>query len=240
MGFALVANAFDVPALTGPVVDQAGMLDSRVEAAISDAARALVSKGGSQVQVLTVRSLDGMPLEQASIMVTDKWKLGTTKGDRGVLLFVSAEDRAVRIEVGQGNEGVLTDAQSKRIVEDVIIPFFKAGDFNSGIASGFIQIAKITDPQIEIGNFFDGSRRNFDRAPQRSRPGLSIWFFILLFIIMIFNGIFRPPGRRRGFYGGGWGGGLGGGGFGGFGGGGGGSWGGGGGGFSGGGASGRW
>ena len=236
-------DTFEVPALTGPVVDAAGVIDGSREQAIATALRAIHDAGGSQINVLTVRSLGGLPIEQASIQVVDKWKLGGRKTDNGVLLLVAAEDRKLRIEVGQGREGVLTDADSKRIIEESIVPLFKAGDMGGGILVGVYQIAKKTDPTIDITPYLEGQavRRVSERGHSRLGPG----FIIFLVILFLFFRMIGGGRRRRGFYGGGFGGGgwggggFGGGGFGG-GGGGGGSWGGGGGGFSGGGASGGW
>ena len=232
---------FEVPPLTGPVVDAAGAIDASREQAISNALRAIHQAGGSQINVLTVRSLHGLPIEQASIQVVDQWKLGGRKTDNGVLLMVAAEDRKLRIEVGQGLEGVLTDADSKRIIEESIVPLFRSGDMGGGILVGVYQIAKKTDPTIDITPYLEGQavRRVSERGHSRLGPG----FIIFLIIVFLFFRMIGGGRRRRGFYGGGFGGGgWGGGGFGGggFGGGGGGGWGGGGGGFSGGGASGGW
>ena len=238
----LALAEFTVPALTGPVVDNANILSPSAKSELEAAARYLNNNGGSQIQVLTVPSLEGLSIEQASIQVTDKWKLGTAKDDRGVLLMISRDDRKVRIEVGQGNEGLLTDAHSKRIIDNGIVPYFKKGDYDSGVLLGFVSIASVTDPEIDLRSAMQG--RSF--APQsRQRIPFNMWFIIIFIIFLLLRGMFGGGGggrrlrRRSGiYYGGGFGGGSswGGGGFGG----GGGSWGGGGGGFSGGGASGSW
>jgi uncharacterized protein len=222
--------AFQVPSLTGPVVDEANILSHSAETRLDQAIRALQKQGGSQLQVLTVPSLEGETIEQASIKVTDVWKLGTKEGDRGVLLMVARDDRAVRIEVGQGNEGVLTDIQSKRIIEESITPLFRQGDFDGGVTLGVYQISRATDPGIDLASYLEGQRTK----NQRSRGGpVNGWFPLLFLLFILLNFLFggggrgRRLGRRSGIYYGSLGGG-------------GGSWGGGGGGFSGGGASGRW
>jgi len=249
MGAALLAAApgralIPVPPLTGPVVDLAGVIDrgdqARLEA-LCRAARQQKGGQGVQLQFLTVPSLEGEPIADLSIRVAEAWKIGTKGADNGVLVTVSRDDRTVRIEVGGGLEGELTDVQSRRIIQDTIVPAFRAGRFGEGLYDAGVQI---------LGAL--GSLPSNVAAPPRSRPAvhfssLGIVFFVILFILVrIFSGFgFR---RRRSLWGlpwilmgGGspWRGGSGWGGWGG-GGGGGGSWGGGGGGFSGGGASGRW
>lgn len=231
---------FQVPPLTGPVVDQAGLLDRGTEERIDQALRFLRDQGGSQLTVLTVPSLEGLPIEQASIRVTDQWKLGGAKMDNGVLLMIAQNERRVRIEVGQGLEGVLTDVDSKRIIEDSILPLFRAGDYPSGIVVGVHQIARKTDPTIDLSPYLEGVVR--DRVPRAHSPikGWIIIAMVLLFLLLGGGGR-----RRRGIVSSGWPGGFSGGGGGGWGGGsssrrGGGGWSGGGGGFSGGGASGGW
>lgn len=236
--------AFQVPQLTGPVVDEAGILSRAAEISLENSLRHLRANGGSQLQVLTVPSLGGTPIEQASIAVTSSWKLGTSKDDRGVLFLIARDERRMRIEVGQGNEGSLTDVQSKRIIEESVTPLFRTGDFDSGVIVGVYQIARATDPEIDIAPYLEGAVRK----SSSSRPRLPIngWIIFVIFAWFIISNILGGGGgsklrRRSGIYYGGLGGlgGLGGG-RGWSSGGGGGGWSGGGGGFSGGGASGSW
>jgi uncharacterized protein len=227
--FFALAFSFEVPKLTGPVVDEANLLDRKDYAYLDETLRNLNSEG-TQLQVLTLQDIGNETIEQASIKVVDKWKLGTKKEDKGVLLFVVKKQRKVRIEVGQGLEGVLTDLDSKRIIREQIVPYFKANQYSQGIVAGVTGIILKTNPDF----------KNL-RSPEKALklPPLLILLLIFLFIIIIFSRFFGGGyggfGGGGGYGGGGWGGG-------GFGGGGssGGSWGGGGGGFSGGGASGDW
>jgi len=229
------ATSFHVPALTGPVVDDAGILEPRTKLAIEQALRALKEQGGSQINVLTVSSLGGLPIEQASIAVTDQWKLGVHKLDNGVLFLIAPTDKKLRIEVGQGLEGSLTDVDSKRIIEESVLPLFRTGDFSSGVLVGVYQIAHKTDPNIDLTPYLQGQVHR-----HRNATGDSHRLWVIIAVVLIFFFLSRG-GRGSPFFFGGWGGGGGGfGGLGGGGGGGGGSWGGGGGGFSGGGASGGW
>lgn len=220
------AASFPVPPLTDPVMDMAGLVTPEAKAALDQALRRLSDSGGSQIAVLTVESLGGLPIEQASLAVTDQWKLGTKKGDNGVLLLVARQERTVRIEVGQGLEGALTDAYSRRIIADVITPAFRGDDFTGGVLRGVQAIAGYTDPGVDLG-----LGQTAAEAPTGEDEGFSFWgaLVLLLFFPLLFF-LLHPVGygRRRGGH---WGGGSyrGGGGYSG-----------GGGGFSGGGSSGRW
>ncbi len=99
-----------VPALRSAVTDQAGILSPATRQQLESALRQIQKIGGTQLAVLTVPDLAGLTIEQASIRVVDAWKLGSKKDDKGLLLMVARDERKVRIEVGQGLEGVLTDA----------------------------------------------------------------------------------------------------------------------------------
>jgi uncharacterized protein len=224
-----------IPALTGPVVDAAGVLgraDAERLAALSRSARAEKGGAGVQLQYLLIRSLDGEPIEDYSIRVAEAWKIGSRGADNGVLVTVAVEDRQVRIEVGGGLEGGLTDVQSSRIIRGTLAPAFRARRFGDGLYDAGVQILGA------LGALPSGV------AARPQRPGTHVsslavlLLFVAMFVFRVLTG-FGPRRRRSLWWGGGpWGGGgLGGGGFGG---GGGGGWSGGGGGFSGGGASGRW
>jgi uncharacterized protein len=232
---ALARAATPVPPLTGPVVDAAGLLGAADQRRLESLARAARGEDGRgpQLQYLVVRSLDGEPIEDYSMRVAEAWKIGTKGKDDGVLVTVAVEDRAVRIEVGGGLEGALTDAQSSRIVRSTVVPAFREGRFGDGLYDAGVQILSA------LGALPKDVARRAVRAPAPIHfSSLAIvGFFVVLFLVRVFSG-FGPRRRRHLWWGGGpWiGGGWGGGGFGG----GGGGWSGGGGGFSGGGASGRW
>jgi uncharacterized protein len=219
-------------------MDQAGIISAPVEQSIDDRLRSLWQNGGSQIAVLTVRSLQGVTIEEASIKVVEQWKLGTAKADNGVLLLISVEDRSLRIEVGQGLEGSLTDAYARRIVDNVITPNFRDGRFEDGIIAGLNAIVQHTDPsRYPLITNVATTRPVQVHDRQEIQIG---WFgrivFIILILLLLFTRVGRfillsllmSGGRGRGSSRGGWGGGSGGG------------FSGGGGGFSGGGASGKW
>jgi len=125
-----------VPDLTGRVVDQTGTLSASDIASLEQTLAAFEKEKGSQVAVLMVSTTEPEAIEQYSIRVVDAWKLGRKKIDDGALLLIAKDDRAMRIEVGYGLEGALNDAVCKRIISEIITPYFKSGDFAAGIAKG--------------------------------------------------------------------------------------------------------
>jgi uncharacterized protein len=136
------AHALDVPPLTGRVVDLAQVLPAATAAQLSERLRAHEDKTTNQVTVLIVPSLEGEPLFDFSHRVATTWKLGLKGTDNGALLLVAINDRKVRIEVGYGLEGALTDARSAQIIRHEIVPRFRAGDFSGGITAGVDAILK--------------------------------------------------------------------------------------------------
>jgi uncharacterized protein len=125
-----------VPQLTGRVVDQTGTLSSGDIASLSQTLKDLETRKGSQIAVLIVPTTDGEAIEQFSLRVAEAWKIGRKKVDDGALLVIAKNDRHLRIEVGYGLEGALTDVTTKRIIDEVITPKFKGGDFAGGISAG--------------------------------------------------------------------------------------------------------
>ncbi|MGZ3789203.1 MAG: TPM domain-containing protein [Bacteriovorax sp.] len=226
-----MANVFalDVPTLSGPVVDQARFLSEGGNAAISSALMNLKNETGVQFQVLIISKLKDESLEGYSIKVVDEWKLGKKGDDRAALFLIVSDDHKMRIEVGRGLEGSITDLKSRRILEEVKA-LFKEGENDNGVALGLSLMARTAGVDLK----FD---KNVVR-PRHARSINSSFIILVLFALILFLQYVFPNGGRggRGPY-------IGGGGFGGFGGGGGssgGGWSGGGGGFSGGGASGDW
>src|SRR3569623_538524 len=123
-----------VPPLTGRVVDQTGTLSAADIASLTQTLQDLETRKGSQIAVLIVPTTDGEPIEQFSLRVAESWKIGRKKIDDGALLIVAKNDRHLRIEVGYGLEGALTDVTSRRIVDEVPPPKFREGVFAGGIS----------------------------------------------------------------------------------------------------------
>ncbi len=237
-----VASGFaaNFPALTGRVVDAAGILSPITAADLERKLANLEQKSGIQLVVATVPSLDGQEIEPYANALFRTWKLGETKKNNGVLLVIAPKERRVRIEVGYGLEGTLTDAVSGLIIRNAIAPRFKAGDFNGGVTRGVDDIITALTT--------DSAEWTPKKPDMRTEQNASIFdmlapFLFFLFIMFILSRVGR---RGRGGnvvvipmgMGGGWG--RGGGGFGGGGFGGGGGFSGGGGSSGGGGASGGW
>jgi uncharacterized protein len=134
-----------VPPLTGRVVDQTGTLSSGDIATLTQTLRNFEARKGSQIAVLIVPTTAPETIEQYSIRVADAWKVGRKKVDDGAILVVAKDDRKLRIEVGYGLEGALTDVTAKRIIDEVITPKFRNNDFAGGISAGVNQIIRVVD-----------------------------------------------------------------------------------------------
>ena len=140
---ALAVFAVNFPALTGRIVDQANIIPADTRSAIEPKLADLEAKSGIQLVVATVTSLEGQEVEPYANELFRSWKLGEKAKNNGVLLLVAPTERRVRIEVGYGLEGTLTDALSKVIITNAITPRFKAGDFSGGISRGVDDIITV-------------------------------------------------------------------------------------------------
>ena len=134
-----------VPPLSGRVVDQTGTLSSDTIASLTQTLKGLELRKGSQVAVLIVPTTAPETIEQYSIRVAEAWKIGRRKIDDGALLVVAKDDRKMRIEVGYGLEGSLTDVTASRIISEIITPKFRTGDFDGGISAGVERIIAVID-----------------------------------------------------------------------------------------------
>lgn len=134
-----------IPALERRVTDRANLLSDVQESALEEKLAAFEARKGSQVAVLTVPTTRPEEIEQYSIRAVDAWKLGRKGVDDGALLIVAAEDRRLRIEVGRGLEGALTDLASNRIIQETITPRFRDGDFAGGIDAGVDRMISVID-----------------------------------------------------------------------------------------------
>ncbi len=145
--FALVAASADVavPPLKARVTDQTGTLSAERIAELERQLAAFEVKKGAQIAVLMVPTVQPETIEQYAVRAFEQWKLGRKRIDDGVLLVIAKDDRKLRIEVGYGLEGVLTDATAKRIISDDIVPQFKRGDFAAGVVAGVSRIMKVVD-----------------------------------------------------------------------------------------------
>lgn len=135
--------ALEVPVLTGRVNDHAGMLSATTRQQLEDILSRLEQTDSTQIVVLTIPSLGGEVLEEFSLKVAEKWQIGQKGFDNGAILLIAKNDRKLRIEVGYGLEGSLTDLMAGRIIRNVIVPQFKAGNFDQGVIDGVQAIISI-------------------------------------------------------------------------------------------------
>jgi uncharacterized protein len=200
------AQLKEVPPLTSRVTDQAGMLDATQKQRLEDVLAEHETKSGNQIAVLLVKSTEPEAIEQYGIRVADAWKLGRKGVDDGVLLIVARDNpsslRRLRIEAGRGVQGVLTDAQSKRILQDVMAPHFRQNHYYEGLVAGVGAIATLLNqerfpepapPQLTPANAGD--------AGQGGGIGM-FGILMLVFGFMLLRSIFRP--RRPRLSRGGW------------------------------------
>ena len=149
----LVAHALiAVPPLQGHLTDLTRTLNAEQAQAIEQSLTAFENRKGTQIAILIVPSTGPEPIEPFSIRVAEKWKIGRKRQDDGVILVIAKADRAVRIEVGYGLEGVLTDLHSQRIISDTILPHFKQNDFYGGITTGIADIIRRIDGEPILGS----------------------------------------------------------------------------------------
>ena len=267
--FAAPVFAQTFPPLSGRVVDQAQLLQPAQVVDLNSKLGALEQRTGRQLVVVTLKSLEGKPIEDYGYRLGRAWKIGDEQKDDGVLLIVAPTERKVRIETGYGGRVFLTDALSSMIIRDIITPRFKAGDLPGGIVAGTDEIIKVMElPPAEAAKRAQAAEQ---QQTERGRgegfnpfPLIIMGFVFLMLVTSLARGArgmrggkhFRRSGgidpwvvlwgldaisrASRGGGGGSWGGGGGFGGFGGGGFGGGGGFSGGGGSFGGGGASGGW
>lgn len=134
-----------VPPLAGHVTDQTGTLTTEQRNALEQALTAFEARKGSQLAVLMVATTAPETIEQYALRVAEAWKLGRRKIDDGAILVVALKDRSLRIEVGYGLEGALSDAISKRIIDEAIVPRFKAQDIHGGVKAGIDQMMAVVD-----------------------------------------------------------------------------------------------
>ncbi|ALN87356.1 repair family protein [Lysobacter capsici] len=134
-----------IPAMQSPVVDTTGTLDDGARARLDAQARALQQRKGSQLQILMVASTQPEDIDSYAVRAFDQFQLGRKGVSDGVLLVVAKDDRRVRIEVGYGLEGAITDAQAGRIIQEYIAPKFREGDYAGGLADATAMLTKLID-----------------------------------------------------------------------------------------------
>jgi len=181
------ALALEVPNYHGYVNDYADMISASTEAKLDRALQSFERTDSTQIAILTIPSLEGDALEDFSIRTVDQWKIGQKDKDNGVLLLVVKNDRKIRIEVGRGLEGVLTDLLSGRIIDGVITPYFQAGQMDKGFEAGVAALVQATRGEFKA----EQTRRT---ARGREPPPIISYLFIGVLVIGFIGQISRPLG----------------------------------------------
>lgn len=182
LAWAQAGGLVPVPALTGRVVDLTGTLAPGEVTALESRLADLEARKGSQVAVLLVPTARPEAIEQFSIRVADAWQLGRQGVDDGLLLLVTTADREVRIEVGRGLEGVIPDAIANRIIDEYLVPAFRAGDFAGGINSALDRITGL----------IDGEPLPAPRAAPSADPLAEVFPFVFI-TALVAGGLLRKP-----------------------------------------------
>ena len=235
---ATVGLTIDIPPLPPtPVVDLAGIIETDAETKLNRYLKDLEAQTGAQMAILTINSLEGQALEEFSIDIAhSQWKLGQKGKDNGVLMVIALDDRKYRIEIGYGLEGLLPDSLIGSIGRQFLVPYFKQGDYSTGIYAAAVVIANeiARDAGVQIGGLPAVKKASRSGKKEESSSILgkifSLFFLVVMVILFIKNPrlflayLFISSMGGRGGHWGGSGGGFGGGG----------------GGFGGGGASGGW
>jgi uncharacterized protein len=198
---AMPALAQTFPALSGRVVDEAGVLDPAAEAALTAKLKQVEDQSGRQLVVATIADLQGYPIEDYGYRLGRSWGIGEKDRNSGIILIVAPNSRKMRIEVGRGLEPYMTDALSGRIIRDQMVPHFKAGDYPGGINAGVDAII----PQLTLPPE-EAAKRASEARDQRSSGGdvdlgsIIFWLFIFFFFILpLLRSMFGGKrGRRMG------------------------------------------
>lgn len=199
-------------------MDEAGLLSRSAVAEIEQTLYAIKQKSGPQIQVYVAASLQDEAIESVAIQIFDQWKLGDAKKDDGILFLIAPKEKKLRIEVGQGLEGDIPDVIAKRIVSDIVSPFFKRGEYDFGVAQGvtalqtYLNASPEQKAQLQEKVKDSGSKLNSENKTKKYGFFfiLGIWLLLFLFnpsmaLSLLFFAFSRGGGGSgRGGFGGGW------------------------------------
>ena len=185
----------EFPPLTGRVVDRAGLLSERDQGELEAALARFEEETTNQIVVATIGSLQGLPIEDYGYQLGRHWGIGQEALDNGALLIVAPEERAVRIEVGYGLEGELTDALSRTIIETRILPHFRQSDFAAGIKAGVAAMISA------LGGSYDPALPPVEVRPQEPAPSpIPLAVALPIIALIVLNRLFGRRRRRRSRY----------------------------------------
>ena len=159
--FSVWGAEIQIPTLSSPVMDEASFLSEAEREDLSQLAYEINTHQGPQITIFTVNDLQGNEIEEFSIRVAEKWQLGTKEKDNGLLIVIAKQERKMRIEVGNGIEGEITDYEANQYINQVLKPYFKEGKFHSGLRLVMQDVASKFNIQLEQGQSY------VRRAPRR-------------------------------------------------------------------------
>jgi uncharacterized protein len=191
-------GAPSIPELHSPVEDLAGLFSPAETNQLRSEALGILRKTGAQIQVLTIPDLQGEPIEEFSIHVAEKWKLGDNKRDDGLLLLISRKEHGVRLEVGRGLEGVFTDLDTNREIEEILKPRFAQGRFFEGVEAFYSAALAKLDAESS-----GTPRQSFapPRAHHEQNPVVVFCIIILCVILFVVDWILKShPVARAGAF----------------------------------------
>ncbi len=187
------AAEIQIPALTSPVMDEAAFLSEAERNDLSQLAYEINAHQGPQITILTVKDLQENPIEEFSIRVAEKWQLGTKEKGNGLLIIIAKTERQMRIEVGQGIEGEITDFEANKYIREVLTPAFREGEFHAGLKTVLLDVAQKFNLKLE-----EGSRYVRRATRSRALPGPLVAAFPFLIGVLILGQILlnkRPVAR---------------------------------------------
>jgi uncharacterized protein len=177
------AQTLTFPVLSGRIVDEAGILDAPARAALTQSLADLEQKTTDQLVVVTLKSLQGTSIEDYGYQLGRSWQIGQKDKNNGVLLIVAPNERKVRIEVGYGLEGTLTDAVSKLIIENSILPRFKVADYPGGIKRGVEDIIQVLSGDAQ--EYQDRAAQKVSTDNAQPPPDGAVWPAIVVILLGI-------------------------------------------------------
>lgn len=176
-----VALAASFPALTGRVVDGAHLLSPATKQQLTAQLAAHEQQTTNQVVIVTVPTLNGQPIEDFGVALGRHWAIGQKGKDNGLLFIIAPNDRQVRIEVGYGLEGVMTDAQASTIIQQIVLPEFRNGNVEAGIVKGTTSILGLLSHDAAITNEVQGLMQN------QTTDALPGWVFLVIILVFFFH-----------------------------------------------------
>lgn len=186
LGVCLQTFAIEIPKLTSPVMDEVGLLNANTKNQLEQSLFAFQKNNGVQLQVYIIKSLGGDDIASVAIQVFDQWKLGDEKTDKGLLFLIAPNEKRLRIEVGQGLEGDIPDAIAKRIISDVVRPYFQKGQFAIGIIQG------VSTVQNYILNSDPEQKQQLSEESEAANGNTNMWVILAIVGIWILIFIFNP------------------------------------------------